>query len=217
MDVYENRRLALINAMHARCNGKQVNLSKAIKSRPDYVSRLLSSGPHNKRIGGDYAREIEVQLQLPPLWLDQPQSAAADTLLPATNANVVAITPLQHESHRAGDQFWGVVMFASDLDRMNFRVQQLRAAMVTDAGMQFQHGMTDYVVVIDTQSTAPSDGDVFLIVHGNKLKVRRLLLGGSGWVGRSDTDNPGIYPDIPIDAPDSQILGRTVWGCGAIR
>lgn len=83
MDTQEIRRRALINAMHARCGGKQVTLAQQLGARADYVSRMLSPGRNAKGIGGDYAREIEQKLGLPALWLDDARNASATSIVSA--------------------------------------------------------------------------------------------------------------------------------------
>ena len=120
MDTQEIRRRALINAMHARCGGKQVALAQQLGARADYVSRMLSPGRNAKGIGGDYAREIEQSLGLPPLWLDQPQNAGEHALVPATRANVTSVPVLEHPHHAASSEFWGVPLFAADIERAGY-------------------------------------------------------------------------------------------------
>ena len=216
MEIQEIRRLALINAMHARCGGKQATLAQQIGARADYVSRMLSPGRNTKGIGGDYAREIEQKLGLPPLWLDQPQSAGDQALVPATRANVASVPVLQHQHHQVAADFWGVPLFVADIERAGQRFEGLRAALVTDAGMACMTGMRDYIAVVDTDARTPTDGDVFLLSHGNRLKLRRLMLADQGWVGRSDAADPSRYPDIRIDDADQQIVGRLFWGGGFV-
>ncbi len=216
MDTYENRRLALINAMHSRSSGKQVKLAEQLGIRPDYVSRMLSSGPNSKRISGDFAREIEKKLALPPLWMDQPQSAGSTAMVPATKANVASVPVLQHKHHPAPEDFWGVPMFVSDVERAGRKIEHLCAAIVTDGGMACCSGMRDYVAVVDVASRIPTDGDVYLVDHGNRLKLRRMMLDGKRWIGRSDA-NPGErYPDVEIDDPEQQVIGKFVWGGGFV-
>lgn len=214
MDTQEIRRRALINAMHARCGGKQVTLAQQLGARADYVSRMLSPGRNAKGIGGDYAREIEQSLGLPPLWLDQPQNAGEHALVPATRANVTSVPVLEHPHHTASSEFWGVPLFAADIERAGYRHGTLRAAQITDAGMACMSGMRDYVAVVDVQSNTPTDGDIYLISHGNRLKLRRLMLDGEQWIARSDSPSVERYPDISVDAASGQIVGRMVWGGG---
>ena len=214
MDTQEIRRRALINAMHARCGGKQVTLAQQLGARADYVSRMLSPGRNTKGIGGDYAREIEQSLGLPPLWLDQPQNAGEHALVPATRANVTSVPVLEHPHHAASSEFWGVPLFAADIERSGFRCDALRAAQITDTGMACMNGLRDYVAVVDVQSTTPTDGDIYLISHGNRLKLRRLMLHIDQWIAHSDTTTPERYPDIAMDSASAQIVGKLVWGGG---
>lgn len=213
MDVYEIRRRALTNAMHARCNGKQKSLADAIGRRPDYVSRVLHAGPNNKRVSGDMARTWEESLGLPPGWLDLERNAGTDPLVPAARADVTAVPPLEHTHHRPPTGFWGVPLFTADLQRLELNTETLRAAAVTDAGMWCQDGLRDYVAVIDTTATTPIDGAIYLIDHGNRLKLRRLVLDGSTWVARARVPADTRYPDV--DVADVEIIGRFVWGGGA--
>lgn len=51
-------------------------LAEVIGVAPDYVSRLLSSGPNRKRLKEDLARKIEKRAGLSPFWLDTDENAS---------------------------------------------------------------------------------------------------------------------------------------------
>jgi hypothetical protein len=214
MDSYEIRRLALINAMHARLGGKQVRLAEALDTRADYVSRMLKPGPNAKRIGGDYAREIETKLGLPMFWLDMPANASNTPTVPAGNGNVAPIPPLQHKHALRKDDFLGAPLFATDAEKAGAKLENLRATIVADTGMAIVDGVRDYVAVVDIAVNTPQDGDIFLIDHGNKLKLRRMVLVGKQWVARSDHAESARYADIAIDDASKQIVGKLIWGGG---
>jgi hypothetical protein len=214
MDTYEIRRLALINAMHARLGGRQVRLAEAIGTRPDYVSRMLKPGPNNKRIGGDNAREIEVKLKLPQFWLDMPANAGNTPTVPAGNGSVAPIPPLQHRYAAHGRDFLGAPLFTADVEKTGAKLENLRATTVADAGMAIVAGTRDYVAVVDIAATTPQDGDVYLIDHGNKLKLRRMALAGKQWVARGDHADATRFGDIAIDDARQQIVGKLIWGGG---
>lgn len=214
MEIQENRRLALINAMHARCAGKQATLARQLGARADYVSRMLSAGRSSKGIGGDYAREIERKLGLAPLWLDQPQSAAENALVPATRASVASVPVLEHPHHQVPAHFWGAPVFVANVEHAGHVFDELRAALIADAGMACMSDMRDYVAIVNVQLRIPTDGDIYLISHGNRLKLRRLLFTAGQWIARSDTADAARHPDIPIDDANEQIVGRFVWGGG---
>lgn len=214
LDQYENRRRALINAMHARLGGKQVRLAEAIGGRPDYVSRMLKPGANNKRISGDYARTLETKLGLPPFWLDMPESAGNAAAVPSGNGNVIPVPALQHKHAAHKDGFMGAPLFAADVERAGAKLENLRALAVADTGMAVVDGVRDYVAVVDISATTPQDGDIYLIDHGNKLKLRRLVLSGKRWIGRSDQSDSGRYADIDIEDPRKQVIGKLFWGGG---
>lgn len=54
-------------------------LSEIIDVVPNYISRVLSSGPNRKRLKEDLARKIEKKAGLPPLWLDQSENATVES------------------------------------------------------------------------------------------------------------------------------------------
>lgn len=72
MDIYEARRLAVLELIKARFDGHQGGFALAADISPSYVSRMLKpeGDAARKRIGEDIARKIEDRLRL-----------AADTLV----------------------------------------------------------------------------------------------------------------------------------------
>lgn len=71
-DIYLVRASRLREAMRARCDNKQSALAEALGVADNYVSRMLYPPEKNgrKRIGSDFAREIELKLGLSPGYLD---------------------------------------------------------------------------------------------------------------------------------------------------
>lgn len=73
MDVYEVRRKRLRELIDTRYNKVSAAFAEKHEKQPSYISRcLLPLGkPHRKRIGEDFAREIEKVERLPKGWMDE--------------------------------------------------------------------------------------------------------------------------------------------------
>lgn len=75
MDISEIRRENLRRLMNEMFDGKQAKIADALEKSPNYISRCLSltmAAEHRKKIGEDFAREIEAKLGLPRYSLDSP-------------------------------------------------------------------------------------------------------------------------------------------------
>ncbi|WP_296271754.1 S24 family peptidase [Pseudomonas sp. UBA6323] len=71
MDIYEIRRANLRALLHDRFEGKIASLAEALDRAPSYLSRCITDKPdHRKRIGEEFARDIELKLGLPMLSLN---------------------------------------------------------------------------------------------------------------------------------------------------
>lgn len=72
MDKYEHRRRRLIELRDTKCNGKAVEVARAIGREPSYVSRMLypEGKAGKKRIADDMMEVIEKAFGLPRGWLD---------------------------------------------------------------------------------------------------------------------------------------------------
>lgn len=86
MDIYETRRRNLRALIDARFGGRIARLADAIDRAPSYVSRCLSeSGDHKKRIGEQFARDIELTVGIPLLTLDREPRSESE------HANVIPV------------------------------------------------------------------------------------------------------------------------------
>ena len=75
MDIAEIRRENLRRLMNEMFEGKQSKIADALEKSPNYISRCLSltmAAEHRKKIGEDFAREIEEKLRQPRYSLDSP-------------------------------------------------------------------------------------------------------------------------------------------------
>lgn len=214
MDKFENRRLALTNVVKARFDGVQARLAEKIEVRADYMSRMLNDGPNQKRISGDFARTIEEKVGLPPRWMDMPENAGSGAIVPSKASTLLPISRLMHAHAVARPDFIGISMYASDIERTGSSHENLRSVPVSDSGLVLVDQLKDYVAVIDVTATTLQDGDIYLFDHGNRLRLRHAILQGNQWVGRGDRQDSARYPDITIDAPEAQVIGKFVWGCG---
>lgn len=73
MDIAEIRRENLRRLMNEMFEGKQSKIADALEKSPNYISRCLSltmAAEHRKKIGEDFAREIEEKLNRPRYSLD---------------------------------------------------------------------------------------------------------------------------------------------------
>jgi len=214
MDRYEIRRLALINVMNDRFDGKQARLAEAVGKRRDYLSRVINKNANNKRIGDVVAREIEDKLGLPTMWMDHQTSAKTAASVPTVKGPVVSIEVLEHKSHDCDENFTGFPVYYRDIEATRRKLENMRVATVADTGMAFTLGARNYVAIVDISSTTPTDGDVYMIDHGNRLKLRRMRLTGDRWIACADRSADDRYADIEITDPETMIVGQVIWGGG---
>lgn len=74
------------------------------------------------------------------------------------------------------------------------------------------------VLLVDRSQLDPIDGQVFVLAHGEKAIVKRLIQCPIGsWIVRSDNDDKVDYPDRVFtrsDANEHRIIGKVIWRGG---
>jgi hypothetical protein len=76
MDKYMHRRLRLQQLIESRFGGSKAEFAKESGVSPAYLSRILNpDSTQHKRIGEDFARNVESRLRLAPGWLDDEGTA----------------------------------------------------------------------------------------------------------------------------------------------
>ncbi|MFT8234704.1 helix-turn-helix domain-containing protein [Pseudomonas putida CSV86] len=74
------------------------------------------------------------------------------------------------------------------------------------------------VLLVDRSRVDPIDGHVFVLAHGDKAIVKRLVRTAfGGWTIRSDNEDKNDYPDrffSRSDANEHRIIGQVIWRGG---
>jgi phage repressor protein C with HTH and peptisase S24 domain len=74
------------------------------------------------------------------------------------------------------------------------------------------------VLLVDISIVEPINGQVFVLAHGEKTIVKRLVKAPEGhWIIRSDNQNKVDYPDRVFtgnDAYEHRIIGKVIWRGG---
>lgn len=74
------------------------------------------------------------------------------------------------------------------------------------------------VLLVDRSQLDPIDGQVFVLAHGEKAIVKRLINCPAGsWIVRSDNDDKVDYPDRVFSRSDTnehRIIGKVIWRGG---
>lgn len=74
------------------------------------------------------------------------------------------------------------------------------------------------VLLIDRSKVEPADGQIFVLAHGEKTIVKRLVQSPIGsWFLRSDNEDKDDHPDrsfLRSDANEHRIIGKVIWRGG---
>nr|WP_273823057.1 helix-turn-helix transcriptional regulator [Pseudomonas asplenii] len=240
MEISDTRRNNLRLLMNTRFEGTQARIADALEKSANYISRCLaqpdSSGA--KKIGEDFAREIEEKLGLPRYAMDQPGLASPTPEIKA-NAEIVGTfdvwdddTPLAEdevyvpflkEVELSAGHGRTAVEQASDrklrFGKLTLRrqgVQPSDAVCVTVSGNSMEPVLPDGSTVgVDQGRTAVVDGKMYAINHGGQLRVKTLYRLPGGGI-RLRSFNREEHPDEEYSAEElisSQILvlGKVFW------
>ncbi len=102
------------------------------------------------------------------------------------------------------------VYFRQDwFDTHNYRPEMLFAVRVSGASME-PSLWDDDLVVVNTDDTAPHDGDVFAINYEGELVIKRLRRNAGQWYAASDNPDSTRYP-AKLCTEDVRILGRVIY------
>lgn len=218
MDIYKIREERLRLLMTERFNNRQVQLAAAIDRKPDYISRILAGKKH---LGEELAREIEKKLKLPERWLDQPVKGSPG--VPGTakdSAEYIVVAPyagagaksMAHSPYAAGAPFPKAV-----LQDLGVSLDHGAVAEMPDESM----GSTlraGTLLLIDQSPGEPQDNELYAILYGKTLRIRRLLSDGASghWILRSDNLDRVRFPDTISPFNNLTLVGRVVYACGRV-
>lgn len=108
MGIHEIRRRRLIELLHAKFGGRQVDLARALGRPANYISRCLSTNAaHRKPIGEKFARHVEATLGLPDYWMDEGTMGAVDKETMDLALRLESLTPAQRSAVEALLQAFG--------------------------------------------------------------------------------------------------------------
>lgn len=112
MDIYEIRRLRLLEVMKECCNNKAVELAKAIERSDSYVTRMLypEGKAGKKRIGEDMARHVAEVFNLPAGWLEGKDVEESTETLEKVTPEASAVAHMFDKLNPAQQKaVWGVL------------------------------------------------------------------------------------------------------------
>jgi phage repressor protein C with HTH and peptisase S24 domain len=200
----------------------QTELAKKLEVGRAYVSLL-----HKRHFGEKAARAIEKKLGLPPDFLDlssdEPKVVEVWDKPSDLPPDVYALVPRLAVKLAAGNGF--VPDNEPDLPPLAFRRDWLQAKQVT-AKKNLRvvsvkgDSMSPYildgdVVLIDTGQTTIKDNEVYAIVHGGELRIKRLMKTfDNGLRIRSDSAE---FPEeilTPSQAESLLVAGLCLWRAG---
>lgn len=216
MDIYKIREERLRLLMAERFNNRQVQLAAAVDRKPDYISRILAG---KKRLGEELAREMEKQLKLPDRWLDQalkgspgvPKGSVAEYIVVAPYAGPGAKS-LAHSPYAGGAPFPKAV-----LEELGVALEHCAVAEMPDESM----GSTlraGTLLLIDQAPGEPQDNELYAVLYGKTLRIRRLLSDGTSghWILRSDNLDRVRFPDTISPFNNLTLVGRIIYACGRV-
>lgn len=216
--VEETRRLRLIGLTAEL--GSQKLLADRLECSPSQLGQY--AGGH-RRIGDKFARKVEEKFGHGAGWMDQP---IEDERLNSPEESDFAMIPQLDLSASCGDGCYedhvvvkgGLAFKRSSLAA--FGVPEISARVIHACGGSMEPTIQDgCVVLLNISDTEPREGRVYAIVQPDGgLVLKRLVrdylpvLGGQGWVMRSDNADKIKFPD-KILPPDDRtvIVGRAVW------
>lgn len=234
MDKYERRRLRLAEIRDTRCNGKAVELARAIGREPSYVSRMLypEGKAGKKRIADDMMEVIETAFSLPRGWMDQ---VAASEMGPAiqTPLRPVVVVDSADDIDPEHDIFTiprytvkasaggGEPVFEIDTKGTpnycrggwakdnNYKRDRLFSIVAVGDSMEplIQHGAS----LIVYRQEEIDNGKVHVICRGDECYVKKLFKQMDGSV-LVRSENPD-YKDVEVKADDPSplhVVGRVV-------
>lgn len=218
MQTIEKTRLARLNLLALEA-GSQKALADRIGCSPAQLGQYMSGF---RNIGARFARRAEKAAEKPAGWMDQQPAAESDQ----PTDDEFALVPQLDVSAACGNGRWvdhvvvkgGLAFKRSSL--RDFGVPESAARVIYASGGSMAPTIQDgCVVLLNCADSEPRDGKVFAICQPDgSLVLKRLVmdyvpvLGGQGWVMRSDNADKHNFPD-KILPPDDRtvIVGRAVW------
>lgn len=226
MDKYEHRRQRLAELRDTKCNGKAVELARAIGREPSYVSRMLypEGKAGKKRIADDMMEVIEKAFGLPRGWLDQEggpnfgpavQTPLRPVVVVETSEQVpdgMIAVPRYTVKASAGH---GEPVLEIDTEgqpnycrsgwalRNGYKPEGLFS--IVAAGDSMEPTIPNGASLIVHRQQEIVSGKVHVICRGNECYVKRLYKQMDGSV-LVRSDNQQTYKDAIVQAEDPDVL-----------
>lgn len=203
MTTEEIRREHLRVLLDTRCGGSQTRLADTLDCSPNYVSRMLSTKKHRKRIGDDMARHIESRFGLDHGFIDVPYRPHSANTEPGPD--LVRSVPLISWV-RAGQWQGAVDMYQPGVAEDWYQSpvsgsSNMFCLRVRGASMEprFQEG--ELIFVDPERSPASGDYVVVRLDDRDEATFKRLRYeGGETWLEAINPDWPHRFIRLTEDA-----------------
>lgn len=215
MDISDIRRENLRALMNFRFNGKQVLIAEALEKPSNYISRCLSVSmkPGNrKKIGEDFARQIEQKLGLDRYQLDRPGAflPGASSSNPKEPQNACSPTALTPEPSN-------VTLSAQPTRFYRYPVlSEVQAGAWTEAIQPYEPGAEDSFELTDYQARGPAfwlrvSGDSMTSPTSPSIPEGHLILVDTGLVPQ-----PGDLVVAKLDSEEKATFKKLVSDAGQL-
>lgn len=174
MDKYEIRRQRLILLKDTKCNGKAVNVARAIERDATYVTRMLypEGKKGKKRIADDMIDIIEKAFSLSRGWLDQPLDSDHE-LGPPSALRTYRSLPIVGEVQGGDDGFLLELQYpvghGEGYIEWPTRDPQAYALRVRGDSMHPRYRAGEFVIVEPSIEPQPGDDVVTSCKDGRKM------------------------------------------------
>lgn len=240
MEISDIRRENLRRLMSDRFGGKQAKIADALDKSPNYISRCLSvtmAPEHRKKIGEDFAREIETRLQLSRYYMDHDHEAEQTAADPSEDRVLIELrsTPGHRLTDRPGfieipqldvhgSMGSGAIRpeIVDVIQRMTVSMDFLRQsvtfsrpdnlALITGYGDSMEGTFNDGdLLLVDRGVNDVKIDAVYVLSLNDELYIKRLQRRGDGTFTMISDNRK--YEPIPISEKDLtrfQVLGRVL-------
>lgn len=215
MDVFEARRLNLIDHIEAQYEGNRAAFCRATGKNPNLINLVLTdNADYRRNIGEKLARSIEEKAGLQVGWLDLPRGATpgkSQCIALVTYSDIPEDPPIKPEHY-------AMIPVDATYPPVLTGVTKLVFAVVTEASMEPTLGHGDIIYVDLRVKCVESDG-LYVLRRGSRTEVRRVQRLNGGLI-RLSTDSQqfqALSGTVEEIFEGIRVVGRVVLANKAIR